>query len=102
MKCPRCGKELKDVAAHIKRVHPEASYMRPDDPRPHPQAMEITLEREDIGPSYVDIATLYEWHTERYGSRRHGWFIPVEVADNEPWMRSEMEKSLDELFGEAE
>ena len=53
MKCPRCDKELKDVPAHIKRVHPEAFWLRPDDPRPHPLASRITLEDEDIGPSWV-------------------------------------------------
>jgi hypothetical protein len=79
--CPRCGLPRKDVAAHVRRVHPESTYMRPDEPRPHPMAEKITIEYDP----FTREMTIHdgEWHTERYGSRHHGWFIPVEVPDNQ-------------------
>ena len=81
--CPRCAKELKDVPAHIARVHPEARYLHPDDPRPHPEARKITIDLWDEGALDGSNHLFWEWHTERYGGRAHGWFIPVEVADNQ-------------------
>ena len=81
--CPRCGSVIKDVKRHIKNVHPEASYMRPEEPRPHPQAQKITIQHEDCEMGWHDIVTDDEWKTGRWGFRRHGWFIPVEVVDNQ-------------------
>ena len=81
--CPRCGSVIKDVRRHIKRVHPEASYMRPEELKPHPMAQKITIETEDCEVWTHQIVTDGEWKTERYGFRQHGWFIPVEVLDNQ-------------------
>lgn len=91
MKCPRCEKELKDVAAHIKRVHPEAAYLRPDERPPYGLLAEkITIDEWDEGSLDGSNHLFGEWHTERYGARRHGWFIPVEVLDNQPGMWPEV------------
>ena len=79
--CPRCGEDRKDLPSHTKRMHPEASFMRPDDERPHPQAYKMTIEHEPCEMDWHDMVT-DGWVTERYGWRQHGWFIPVDVPDN--------------------
>lgn len=83
-RCRRCGKGLKDVDSHVRRVHPEAEYMRPFESRPHRQAIQMTIE-DDVNSQGASVSEVTdgEWIVRRYGMRRHGWFIPVEVQDNQ-------------------
>ncbi len=83
--CHRCGSVVKDMKRHVKRVHPEASYMRPEEPPPHLMAQKITLEDQSYTREGYEV-TYDEWKTDRYGWRQHGWFVPVEVEDNQEGM----------------
>ena len=76
--CDRCeGREFKNLSAHTARMHPEASWLRADDPKPHPLAYRITIESGlDYG---LHDVTSGEWRQEPYGFFCYGWFIPVEV-----------------------